>query len=75
MMRNRVSRGLLPLGGKLVLVEFDRIDGESPDFVLEHIRASKDQFTREIEAAGFRLTDDVTMDGMEQTFVRLFERL
>lgn len=67
--------GALVPGGKLVIVEFDRVEGESPEFVLEHIRASKEQFTREIEAAGFRMTDDVTMDGMEQTFVRHFERL
>jgi ubiquinone/menaquinone biosynthesis C-methylase UbiE len=69
-----MHRALVP-GGKLVLVEFDRIEGESPEFVLEHIRASKEQFTREIEAAGFRMTADVTMDGMAQTFVRHFERL
>ncbi len=69
-----IHRALVP-DGKLVVVEFDRVEGESPEFVLEHIRASKEQFTEEIEAAGFRMTDDVTMDGMEQTFVRHFERL
>ena len=65
---------LLRPGGKLVIVEFDRIEGESPDFVLEHIRASKEQFTAEIEAHGFRFAEDATVDGMEQTFVRHFER-
>lgn len=68
-----IHRALVP-GGKLVVVEFDRVEGESPDFVLEHIRAGKEQFTSEIESAGFRMTADVTMDGMEQTFVRHFER-
>jgi ubiquinone/menaquinone biosynthesis C-methylase UbiE len=61
-------------GGKLVVVEFDRIEGESPDFVLEHIRASKEEFTAEIEAHGFRFTQDATADGMQETFVRHFER-
>lgn len=61
-------------GGKLVVVEFDRVEGESPEFVLEHIRASKEEFTAEIEAHGFRFTEDATVDGMQQTFVRHFER-
>ena len=61
-------------GGKLVIVDFDRIEGESEDFVLVHIRASKEQFTAEIETSGFRFTEDLTMDDMEQTFVRHFER-
>jgi predicted methyltransferase len=61
-------------GGKLVVVEYDRVEGESPEFVLEHIRASKEQFTAEIEAHGFRFTKDATVDGMQETFVRHFER-
>jgi ubiquinone/menaquinone biosynthesis C-methylase UbiE len=61
-------------GGKLVVVDFDRVEGESPEFVLEHIRASKEEFTAEIEAHGFRFTADATVDGMQQTFVRHFER-
>ncbi|HUF72577.1 MAG TPA: methyltransferase domain-containing protein [Gammaproteobacteria bacterium] len=73
-MLQSMHRALKP-GGKLVIAEVDRVEGESPEFVLEHIRASKEQFTAEIEAAGFRLTADVTMDGMQSTFVRHFERL
>lgn len=72
-MLDSIHTALRP-GGKLVIVEFDRIEGESPDFVLEHIRASKEQFTAEIEAHGFRFAEDATVDGMEQTFVRHFER-
>ena len=61
-------------GGTLVIVEFDRVEGESPEFVLEPIRASTEQFTDEIEANGFRLIRDATVDGMMQTFVRHFEK-
>lgn len=67
-------RAALRPGGKLVVVDFDRVEGESPEFVLEHIRASKEEFTAEIEANGFRFTADATVDGMRQTFVRHFER-
>jgi hypothetical protein len=41
----------------------------APAFVLEHIRASKERFTAEIEGAGFTFTDDVTASGMQPTFV------
>ena len=44
--------GLRP-GGFLVLVEFDRVEGKSSDFVLKHIRAGQAEFRTEIEAAGF----------------------
>lgn len=73
-MLSSIHRALKP-GGILVIADYDRVEGESPEFVLEHIRASKEQFTAEIEASGFRLRADVTMDGMQETFVRHFERL
>jgi ubiquinone/menaquinone biosynthesis C-methylase UbiE len=39
--------------GRLVVIDFDRVEGRSTDFVLKHVRASQDVFRREIEAAGF----------------------
>ena len=43
----------LRVHGVLVLVEFDRVEGSSSEFVLKHIRAGQAVFRREIEAAGF----------------------
>jgi SAM-dependent methyltransferase len=48
-----IHQALRP-GGLLVLVEFDRVEGKSSDFVLKHIRAGQQEFRREIESAGFR---------------------
>lgn len=62
-------------GGRLVIVDFDRIEGISPKFILEHIRADKAQFTREIEAGGFRMLREIAIAGMTQSFVREFERI
>jgi ubiquinone/menaquinone biosynthesis C-methylase UbiE len=62
-------------GGRLVIVEFERVAGESSEFTLEHIRADKETFTREIVASGFRFTGEVEIPGMTETFVRQFERL
>lgn len=47
-----IHQALRP-GGSLVLVEFDRVEGKSSDFVLKHIRAGQQEFRREIESAGF----------------------
>lgn len=47
-----IRRALRP-GGRLVVVEFDRVEGKSSAFVLKHVRAGKDVFQKEIEAAGF----------------------
>ena len=47
-----ISRALRP-GGRLVVVDFERIPGTSPDWLLKHVRAGKEEFRREIEAAGF----------------------
>jgi len=42
-------------GGRLVVIDFDRVEGKSSDFVLKHVRAGREQFTKEITAAGFVL--------------------
>lgn len=48
----------LRVGGSLVVVDFQRIEGRSSAWVLGHVRAGKQQVMREIEAAGFRLAAD-----------------
>jgi predicted methyltransferase len=40
-------------GGRLVVIDYHREPGKSPEWRLHHIRAGKDQFRAEIEAAGF----------------------
>lgn len=47
-----IYRALKP-GGRLVMVEFKRIEGESSEWILNHVRAGQEVFTREIESAGF----------------------
>jgi len=48
-------RTTLKPGGRLVVIDFDRVEGKSSDFVLKHVRAGREQFTKEITAAGFTL--------------------
>ena len=40
-------------GGRLVVIDFDRVEGKSTAFVLKHVRASQEVFRKEIQSAGF----------------------
>jgi predicted methyltransferase len=52
-----VHRALRP-GGQLVLIDFHRIEGKSPNWVLGHVRAGQEVFTREIVSAGFKVVGE-----------------
>lgn len=52
-----IHKALRP-GGQVVLVDFDRIEGVSSKFVLGHVRAGKEIFTREITESGFRMLEE-----------------
>lgn len=64
-----IKQALKP-GGSLILVEFDRVEGESSDFVLKHIRASQDQFRKEIQEAGFEPMEGPKPELKENFFAR-----
>ena len=58
----RSIRKALKPDGIVVLVEFDRVEGKSSEWLLNHVRADRDTFSREIELAGFEeveLIDDM----------------
>jgi SAM-dependent methyltransferase len=61
-------------GGSLVILDFERIPGESRDWVLEHMRAGKEVFRREIESAGFRFDREVTVEDLKENYVLRFRR-
>jgi predicted methyltransferase len=41
-------------GGRVILIDFHRIEGKSSDFVMGHVRAGRAVFVREIKSAGFK---------------------
>jgi ubiquinone/menaquinone biosynthesis C-methylase UbiE len=47
-----IRRALRP-GGALVVVDFKREPGKTPQWIVEHVRAGQEAVTREIVAAGF----------------------
>lgn len=60
--------------GILVVVDFERIPGQSRDWVLQHVRAGKDEVRKEIEAAGFRFIDEPKVAGLEENYMLRFEK-
>jgi FkbM family methyltransferase len=68
-----LRRALRP-GGALVVVDFERIEGRSPDWILEHVRAGKAEVIREIEAAGFALEREIPIEGLSDNYVLRFRR-
>ena len=61
-------------GGMLAVVDFERIEGVSRPWVLNHMRAGKEVFRSEIEAAGFRFLEEVEVAGLEENYLLLFRR-
>jgi predicted methyltransferase len=68
-----LHRALRP-GGRLVVVDFERTAGVSSQWTLDHVRAGKDVFTVEIEAAGFELEQELEVDGLVENYVLQFRR-
>jgi ubiquinone/menaquinone biosynthesis C-methylase UbiE len=66
-----IRRALRP-GGAFIVVDYERIPGTSPDWVLKHVRAGKEEFRREIEAAGFRYIEEVKL--MRENYFLRFAR-
>ena len=58
--------------GRLVVIDYVRIEGQSEAWLLDHIRADPETFRREIEAAGFELVK--RHDLLEENFFFEFRR-
>ncbi|MCO4747914.1 MAG: class I SAM-dependent methyltransferase [Proteobacteria bacterium] len=60
-------------GGVLYLLDFKRIEGESSDWILGHVRAGQQVFSDEVVAAGF--VDKGAVDvGLEENYLVRFEK-
>ena len=65
-------RQALRPGGELVVVDFERIEGKTRQWMLDHMRAGKEVFVREITAAGFELVEEVEVPQLEENYVLRF---
>jgi ubiquinone/menaquinone biosynthesis C-methylase UbiE len=65
----------LRVHGVLVVVEYDRVEGKSSEFVLKHIRAGQKDFRREIEGAGFQSVKIDQAPMLRENFVAKFRKV
>lgn len=68
-----IYRALKP-GGRLVLIDFDRIPGQSREFILGHVRAGKEVFKKEVQDAGFEWKDEIKIEAFEENYLLRFEK-
>jgi predicted methyltransferase len=68
-----IHRALKP-GGSLVLIDFHRIEGVSSDFVMGHVRAGQEVFSKEITDAGFKQIED-RKGLLKESYYLRFEKL
>ena len=67
-----VYRALRP-GGHVILVDMHRIEGKSEDWVLNHVRASKEEFVKEVVAQGFKKVGEEKF--LDQSYFVRFKKL
>lgn len=68
-----ILRALRPKG-QLLVVDFERIEGVSRDWILGHVRANKETVRAEIQRAGFHFLREIQINGLEENYCLLFER-
>ncbi len=60
--------------GKLIVVDFNRIEGKSREWTLNHVRAGKEVFQQEIIAAGFKLEKEIAVEGFKENYLLRFTK-
>ncbi len=62
-------------GGQIVLVDFYRIEGVTPQWLMDHVRAGEEVFTQEILDAGFELINAHYPPFLTQNYVLRFRKV
>lgn len=70
-MLNSIARALKE-DGELVLIDFRRVQGVSSAWVMSHVRATRDEVTKEVLAAGFELVEE--LDLLRENYILRFRK-
>lgn len=68
-----IHRALKP-GGTLVVIDFERIPGESREFIMGHVRAGKEVFKKEIVEAGMHFVEEVPIPSFKENYFLRFQK-
>ena len=64
----------LKKGGTVIVIDFERIEGVSREWLLGHVRAGKAVFRREIEEAGLTFVEELEIPGFEENYFLRFRK-
>ena len=59
--------------GTFIVIDFERIEGESTDFIMKHVRAGKETFVKEILSAGFKVASEEKL--LKENYFIRFEKI
>jgi len=68
-----IRRALKP-AGRLVIIDFEREEGVSREWILDHVRAGKSAVRAEVEAAGFAFESETPIQGFSENYLLVFRR-
>ena len=71
---NRDLARALTEDGVMYVLDFERIEGVSPGWILQHVRAGKETVVAEIEASGFELEEEIDIEGLEENYLLRFRK-
>ncbi len=61
-------------GGRVILIDFERIPGTSREWTLSHVRAGKQTFIDEVQGAGFELVGERKIAGFKENYFLDFRK-
>jgi len=61
-------------GGELVVVDFERIEGVTREWLMNHVRAGKPIVKKEIEDSGLEFVEEVKLEELEENYLIRFRK-
>lgn len=68
-----IHKALKP-GGRLIVIDFERIEGKTREWLMNHVRAGKDVFQKEIVDSGFKFDKEVRIGGFAENYFLQFSK-
>jgi ubiquinone/menaquinone biosynthesis C-methylase UbiE len=59
--------------GRVIAIDFHRIEGQSREWVLQHVRAGQEVVVKEIESSGFKKVDEKKL--LKENYFVVFEKI
>ena len=61
-------------GGEVVIVDFEKIPGVTREWIMGHVRASKQEVIAELDSFGFDFVEELEVEGVEDNWVGRFRK-